>query len=101
VNAVAQRDNSLPSAQRKADGLNLVSILCPQCSTPLARVPRPAARPLAVCLECGLSGDYVTLIEHGALTGGSLPREEIERLRIELGGLRDQAARAEAMDRGD
>jgi hypothetical protein len=41
------------------------------------------------------------LIEHGALTGGSLDRGEIERLRIELGGLRDQAARAQAMDRGD
>ena len=90
-----------PSERRKPDEINLVSILCPHCSTPLARVPRPATRPLAVCLECGLSGDYVTLIEHGALNGGSLDREEIERLRIELGGLRDQAARAEAMDRGD
>ena len=43
----------------------------------------------------------MTLIEHGALNGGSLDRAEIERLRVELGGLRDQAARAEAMDRGD
>jgi hypothetical protein len=101
VNAVAQNQDSFPSSQRKLDGINLVSILCPHCATPLARVPRPAARPLAVCLECGLSGDYVTLIEHGALTGGNLSREEVERLRIELGGLRDQAARAEAMDRGD
>ena len=99
---MAHSENPFQSSQPpRQDGINLVSILCPQCNTPLARITRPATRPLAACLECGLWGDYITLIEHGALNGGSLDRAEIERLRVELGGLRDQAARAEAMDRGD
>jgi hypothetical protein len=79
----------------------VVSILCPQCSTPLARITRQTGRPMAACLECGLSGDYVMLVEQGVLNGRHLTDEELLQLRTELGGFRDQAARAAAMDRGD
>ena len=84
-----------------ADRIRLISILCTNCSTPLAHVPRPETTPLAVCLECGLFGDYVKLVEHGALMGGMMTQQQTDKLRVQLGGLRDQAARAEAMDRGD
>jgi hypothetical protein len=84
-----------PVQRRKASGIDLVSIHCPHCSTPIARIARPQGGPLAVCLACGVSGDYITLVEKGALTGLHLGLEEIERLRFTITALRDQAARSE------
>lgn len=75
--------------------VDLVSIQCPHCSTPFARIARPSGGPLAVCLACGVSGDYVTLVEKGVLTGLVLGQQEIQRLRFAIAALRDQAARAE------
>jgi len=89
-----------PSTCDSAAPVSLLSILCPRCRTPLARASRPEGVQL-VCLECGLAGDYDRFVEGGGLAGGTLSRPEIDQLRLELGGLRDQAARAEAMDRGD
>jgi len=89
-----------PSTLAGAAPVSLLSILCPRCRTPLARASRPDGIHL-MCLECGLTGDYARFVEGGGLAGGTLSRREIDQLRLELGGLRDQAARAEAMDRGD
>ena len=55
------------SVRRKPSTVDLVSIQCPHCSTPFARIARPSGGPLAVCLACGVSGDYVTLVEKGRL----------------------------------
>ena len=79
----------------------MLSSLCQHCNTPLARVIRPTAGDLAACLVCGQFGDYQIFAERGVLTGGVLSQREIEDFCAELGGLRDQAARAEATDRGD
>jgi len=84
-----------PVHRRKPSGVDLVSIQCPHCSTPIARIARPEGGPLAVCLACGVSGDYITLVEKGALTGLHLGLQEIERLRFAITALRDQAARTE------
>ena len=84
-----------PVHRRKPAGVDLVSIHCPHCSTPIARIARPQGGPLAVCLACGVSGDYITLVEKGALTGLHLGLEEIKRLRFAVTALRDQAARSE------
>ena len=89
-----------PQPITPAKAVALLSVLCPQCETPLARVPRPD-RDLAACLNCGLYGSYDALTERGTLDGGVLSAREIEDFCAELGGLRDQAARAEATDRGD
>jgi hypothetical protein len=89
-----------PAPQSAAPHPALLSVLCPHCNTPLARVAR-ADGDLAACLSCGVYGEYRVLIEQGVLTGGTLSEREIEGFCAELGGLRDQAARAEAMDRGD
>lgn len=87
--ARAQAQRRMPST------VDLVSIQCPHCSTPFARIARPTGGPLAVCLACGVSGDYVTLVEKGALTGLNLGQQEIQRLRFAITALRDQAARLE------
>src|SRR5215210_1742805 len=81
--------------RRTPSTVDLVSIQCPHCSTPFARIARPTGGPLAVCLACGVSGDYVTLVEKGALTGLNLGQQEIQRLRFAIAALRDQAARVE------
>ena len=93
---------------RHAPTVVLLSILCPHCNTPLARSPRQtdggdaaARQDLAACLSCGQFGEYRVLADQGVLTGGVLSAQEIEDFSAELGGLRDQAARAEATDRGD
>ena len=88
------------SVRRKPSTVDLVSIQCPHCSTPFARIARPSGGPLAVCLACGVSGDYVTLVEKGALTGLNLDQQEIQQLRFAITALRDQAARAELASRG-
>jgi hypothetical protein len=81
--------------RRTPSMVDLVSIQCPHCSTPFARIARPTGGPLAVCLACGVSGDYVTLVEKGALTGLNLGQQEIQRLRFAIAALRDQAAHVE------
>ena len=97
--------NQTPS--RPHSPVVLLSILCPQCQTPLARVPGPttgnefASDDRAACLACGLFGAYRELDDQCVLNGGVLTAQEIEGFCAELGGLRDQAARAEATDRGD
>jgi hypothetical protein len=97
-----------PTPFRQNPAVVLLSILCPHCNTPLARVPRcttagdlVATEDVAACLACGMFGDYRVLTDQGVLTGGVLSAQEIEDFCAELGGLRDQAARAEATDRGD
>jgi hypothetical protein len=84
-------------ARRKPSTVDLVSIQCPHCSTPFARIARANGGPLAVCLACGVSGDYVTLVEKGALTGLHLDEREIQQLRFTIRALRDQAARDAAI----
>ncbi len=58
----------------------MLSVVCPHCHTPLARVPRTGGE-LAACFSCGLFGEYRTLSEQGVLDGGILSEQEIEDLR--------------------
>ena len=95
------RHDRHPVASSRPAPVALLSSLCPHCHTPLARVKPPAGADLAACLSCGQFGDYAAFAERGVLTGGVLTAREIEDFCAELGGLRDQAARAEATDRGD
>lgn len=89
-----------PAHRSKPPPVELVSIQCPHCSTPFARIARSTGGPLAVCLACGVSGDYVTLVEKGALTGLNLDQKEIQQLRFAITALRDHAARTELSTRG-
>lgn len=91
---------SQTQVRRQPSTVDLVSIQCPHCSTPFARIARPDGGPLAVCLACGVSGDYVTLVEKGALTGLHLDQQEIQQLRFAITALRDQAASGEVPARG-
>jgi hypothetical protein len=92
---------------RPQSPVTLLSILCPHCNTPLARVPgrttgdESVTDERAACLACGLFGAYRVPDQPCVLDGGVLTAQEIEGFCAELGGLRDQAARAEATDRGD
>jgi hypothetical protein len=79
----------------------LLTILCPHCNTALACVPHGDDGDIAACLACGRFGQPEGADLPGGLAAGVLSAQEIEDFCAELGGLREQAARAEAMDRGD
>ncbi len=85
------RHRTSPRPQQTASVM-LLSIACPHCQTPLARVARDPGsnvpgRDVVACFTCGLFGGYRALSERGVLDGGMLSAQEIGDFRAELSGL--------------